>query len=203
MFILICDQKPTWVRLIYSTEQLYLRCPLLGDGEGDGNGREGRGKGVVGPVLKCFLRAWQSARDNHALPCNFAKYSPIKKNFTHRLSNKIRLLTTPSHLQYITVHNCSTQKAQNSSDNLPSYRIIQIITNIILLWYIEWLRISVCLQLMLNFMFLQVIEAWLWTFSEISWSRKNSEWDSLQHIRMSASYSTNIGHQITWLKPNL
>jgi len=50
-------------------------------------------------------------------------------------------------LLYTTVgHN----KPQNSSDNLPSYRIIQIITNIIL-WYAEWLRISVCLQLMRNF----------------------------------------------------
>ena len=51
------------------------------------------------------------------------------------------------------VHNT----VQNSSNNLPSYRIIQIIANIIL-WYVEWLRISVCLQLMLNFMSLQVKE---------------------------------------------
>ena len=40
----------------------------------------------------------QSARDNHALACNFAKYSPILIFFSQALSNKsflIWLLTTP------------------------------------------------------------------------------------------------------------
>jgi len=42
----------------------------------------------------------QSARDNHALACNFAKYSPILNFFSQALSNKsflIWLLTTPPH----------------------------------------------------------------------------------------------------------
>ena len=41
--------------------------------------------------------------DNHLVACNFAKCSPIKKNFTHRLSNKpffVWLLTIPPHLKY-------------------------------------------------------------------------------------------------------
>jgi len=49
-----------------------------------------------------FWPGAQSARDNHALACNFAKYSPILIFFTHRLSNKpflIWLLTTPPHLK--------------------------------------------------------------------------------------------------------
>jgi len=43
-----------------------------------------------------------SARNNHVLACNFAKYSPILIFFTHRLSNKfflIWLLATPPHLK--------------------------------------------------------------------------------------------------------
>jgi len=50
----------------------------------------------------CWLGA-QSARDNHALACNFAKYSPINKN-SLTLSNKpflIWLLTTPPHLKCV------------------------------------------------------------------------------------------------------
>ena len=52
----------------------------------------------------------QSARDNHVLACNFAKYSPIKKNFTHRLNNKpflIWLLTTPPHIKHVATLPCN------------------------------------------------------------------------------------------------
>ena len=51
-----------------------------------------------------------SARDNHVLGGNFAKYSPIVIVFTPRLSNKpflIRLLTTPQHLQYAATLPCN------------------------------------------------------------------------------------------------
>ena len=46
----------------------------------------------------------QSAWDNHALACNFAKYSPISKIFhSHSAINLflICLLTTPPHLKYV------------------------------------------------------------------------------------------------------
>jgi len=53
----------------------------------------------------------ESARDNHVLACNFAKYSPIRKNFvTHGLNNKpllIWLLTTPPHLKYVATLPCN------------------------------------------------------------------------------------------------
>ena len=39
------------------------------------------------PLLAVCWPGSQSARDNHALACNFAKYSPVKK-FTHSLSDK-------------------------------------------------------------------------------------------------------------------
>jgi len=68
-------------------------------------------------VVSCTLRAWpthylneESARDNHVLVCNFAKCSPIKKNFTDRLNNKlflIWLLATPSHLKYVATLPCN------------------------------------------------------------------------------------------------
>jgi len=48
-------------------------------------------------LLAVFWSGAQSARDNHVLACNFAKYSPILIVFTGRLSNKpslIWLLTT-------------------------------------------------------------------------------------------------------------
>jgi len=49
--------------------------------------------------------------DNHALACNFAKYSPISDFFfTHRLSSKpfsIWLLTTPPHLKYVATLPCN------------------------------------------------------------------------------------------------
>jgi len=56
-------------------------------------------------VAVCWPSA-QSARDNHFLACNFAKYSQIKKKFTHRLSNK-PFLTTPSHLKYVATLPCN------------------------------------------------------------------------------------------------
>jgi len=52
----------------------------------------------------------ESARNDHVLACNFAKYSPILIFFTHRLSNKpflIWLLTTPPHLKYVAVLPCN------------------------------------------------------------------------------------------------
>jgi len=39
-------------------------------------------------LANTLLKDEESARDNHFLACNFAKYSPIKKNFTFRLINK-------------------------------------------------------------------------------------------------------------------
>ena len=63
--------------------------------------------------LRLFVLCWpgaQSAGDNHALPCNFAKYSPILKCFSHTLSNKpflIWLLTTPPHLKYLATPPCN------------------------------------------------------------------------------------------------
>jgi len=51
----------------------------------------------------------ESARDNHVLACNFAKYSAIKK-FTGRLRNKpflIWLSTAPAHLKYVATLPCN------------------------------------------------------------------------------------------------
>ena len=50
-----------------------------------------------------MLKDEESARDNHVLARNFAKYSPnLKSFFTRRLSNKpfLSCLTTPPHLKY-------------------------------------------------------------------------------------------------------
>ena len=64
-------------------------------------------------ISSCLVVCWpgaQSARDNHILASNFAKYSLIKKNFTHRLSNKrflIRLLKTSPHLKYLATLPCN------------------------------------------------------------------------------------------------
>jgi len=59
-------------------------------------------------LANTLLEDWESARNNHVLDCNFAKYSPISKNFfhsfTHRLSSKpflIWLLATPPHLECV------------------------------------------------------------------------------------------------------
>ena len=63
--------------------------------------------------LRLLAVCWsgaQSTQDNHALACNFAKYSPIKKIHTRRLSNKlffIWLLTIPPHLKYVAEIPCN------------------------------------------------------------------------------------------------
>ena len=62
-----------------------------------------------------LLAAWwpgtQTARNNHLLACNFAKYLPIFLIFfTGRLSNKhflISLLTTPPHLNNVATLSCN------------------------------------------------------------------------------------------------
>ena len=57
-----------------------------------------------------LLKDEETARDNHLLACNFAKYSPIKKISTGILGNKlfsIWLLTTQSHLKYATTLSCN------------------------------------------------------------------------------------------------
>jgi len=49
-------------------------------------------------LANTLLKYEESARDDHVFACNVAKYSLIKKNFTHTLSNKpflIWLLKTP------------------------------------------------------------------------------------------------------------
>jgi len=56
-----------------------------------------------------LLKDEESSRDNHFLACNFAKYSPIKKNLL-TVSNKrflIWLLTTPPHLKYVATLPCN------------------------------------------------------------------------------------------------
>ena len=65
--------------------------------------------------LRLLTVCWpgaQSASDNHALACNFAKYSPILKIFhTHSaVSDKpflIWLLTTTPHLIYVATLPCN------------------------------------------------------------------------------------------------
>jgi len=55
-------------------------------------------------LAKTLLNDKESARNNHVLVCNFAKYSPILIFFTHRFSNKrflICLLITQPHLKYV------------------------------------------------------------------------------------------------------
>ena len=61
-------------------------------------------------LANTLLKDGESARDNHVLACNFAKYSPILIFFTARLSNKsflIRLLTTLPRLKYIATLPCN------------------------------------------------------------------------------------------------
>ena len=61
-----------------------------------------------GGLANTLLKDGESAQNNHTLACNFAKYSPIlKEYFTHRLSNKPWLLTTPSHLKYVATLPCN------------------------------------------------------------------------------------------------
>jgi len=58
-----------------------------------------------------LLKDGESARNNHVLVCNFAKYSPILNFFfNHRLSNNhflIWLLTTSPHLKYVASLPCN------------------------------------------------------------------------------------------------
>jgi len=61
-----------------------------------------------------LLAVWwpgaQSARDNHLIACNFAKYSLILFFFTDRLTNKpflIWLLTTPPDFKYVPILPCN------------------------------------------------------------------------------------------------
>jgi len=61
-------------------------------------------------LAKTLLRDGESARNNHVLACNFAKYSPFFNFFTLRLNNKpflIWLLTTPPHLKYAVTLPCN------------------------------------------------------------------------------------------------
>jgi len=62
-------------------------------------------------LVNRLIRDEESARDNHVLACNVAKYSPIKNFSTHsRLSSKlflIWLLTTPPHLKCVATLPCS------------------------------------------------------------------------------------------------
>jgi len=48
---------------------------------------------ILSNMAATLLEDEESARDNHLLACNFAKYSPIVIFFTHRLSNKPFLIT--------------------------------------------------------------------------------------------------------------
>jgi len=79
-----------------------------------------RNSSHVYDIRGCFmhflhlLAVWRpgarSARDNHLLARNFARYLPILKIlFPDRLINKhllIRLLTTPPHLKYVATLPC-------------------------------------------------------------------------------------------------
>jgi len=61
-------------------------------------------------LANTLLKDEESARDNDVLACNFAKYLPIVKKFTDRLSNKpflIWLLTTPPHLKRVAILPCN------------------------------------------------------------------------------------------------
>jgi len=61
-------------------------------------------------LLALWWPGAQSARDNHVLACNFAKYSPILIFFTERLSNKpsfVWLMTTPPQLKRVATLPCN------------------------------------------------------------------------------------------------
>jgi len=71
-----------------------------------------------------LLEDGESARNNHVLARNSAKYSPIKK-ITHRLSNKpflIWLLTTPLHLKYVATLPCNCFADINDSQGSVATR---------------------------------------------------------------------------------
>jgi len=64
-------------------------------------------------LATALLKEEESARGNHVLACNFAKYSPIKKIFTDTVSNKpftTWLLTAPPNLRYIATLPCSLSR---------------------------------------------------------------------------------------------
>jgi len=61
-------------------------------------------------LANTLLKDEESTQDKHVLACNFARYLPIKKNFTDRLSNKpflILLLSNPQHLKYVATLPCN------------------------------------------------------------------------------------------------
>jgi len=63
-------------------------------------------------LANTLLKDEESARDNHVLACNFAKYSPILKLFffADRLGNEsftISLLTTPPPLKCVAALPCT------------------------------------------------------------------------------------------------
>ena len=76
-----------------------------------GKGEMGEGKEKEGKVRERSCRTNVKMLPSYApgkvhetttlLLVIFAKYSPIEKKSTHRLSNNIWLLTTPPHLQYV------------------------------------------------------------------------------------------------------
>jgi len=76
-------------------------------------------------MVDTLLNDEESARNNHFFACNFAKYSPILKFFTRRLSNKpflIRLLTTPPHFKYAATLPCNSSLTACYADiNVNSY----------------------------------------------------------------------------------
>jgi len=60
-------------------------------------------------LASTLLKDEESARDNHIVACNFAKYSDTKKIHC-KLSSKpflIWLLTTPPHLKYVAILPCN------------------------------------------------------------------------------------------------
>ena len=60
-------------------------------------------------LANTLLKDEESARDNHVLDCNYAKYTPIKK-ITHKLSNNlffVWLLITPPRLKYVAIIPCN------------------------------------------------------------------------------------------------
>ena len=75
-------------------------------------------------LANTLLKDEESARDNHVLACNFAKYSSILIFFTHRLSNKpfLMWLTTPPHLKYAATLPCNLSLRASFADINVSQR---------------------------------------------------------------------------------
>ena len=68
-----------------------------------------------------MLAKCTSARDNHVLVCNFAKYSPIFKNFFSLSDSVINLLliwllTIPAHLKHVATLPCNLSLMACSAD---------------------------------------------------------------------------------------